>query len=386
MQSKAPPLHALTSIRGIAAWWVVMYHFREAMPAFTPEVVRAVTAHGYLAVDLFFQLSGFVIALNYAGRFRHLDLANIKEFLWRRLARIYPLHIFMLGAFLVSPLAISLFSTQKDLGGRYSPGYFLLSLLLMQNWGFTDRIAWNIPAWSISTEWFAYLLFPGLAWILLRWKHSAVIGVAFLVGLAAFSQISGLSLGADIERFGLLRCVLEFAIGACVFLASRMLSGRYANLALMGALASFLVYALSGIIDGVIIPTGFALLLYSLSTDQSLLARAIGGQSLEFIGEISYSTYMVHFFVKDWTKFLFVRPEIPLGLAFAIYVATTALASLALYKLVENPARRRMQQLSSRNSFYGSTRSSAAAESLASNNMREVDYRETAAEKRSASS
>jgi peptidoglycan/LPS O-acetylase OafA/YrhL len=363
-----------------------MYHFREAVPAFTPEVVRGVMAHGYLAVDLFFELSGFVIALNYVERFQHLDLANIKEFLWRRLARIYPLHIFMLVAFLVCPLAISLFSAQKDMGGRYSPSYFLLSLLLMQNWGFTDRIAWNIPAWSISTEWFAYLLFPGLAWILLRWKASPVIGVACIVGLAAFSQISGLSLGADIERFGILRCELEFAIGACVFLISRMLSGQYVNLALMGALASFLVYAFSGIIDGVIIPTGFALLIYSLSTDQSLLARVIGGQSMEYIGEISYSTYMVHYFVKDWTKFLFVKPEIPHGLSFAIYVATTALASLALYKIVENPARRRMQQLSFWNSFYDSTRSSAAAECLAGNNMREVDNCETAAKKRSASS
>ena len=86
---------ALTSIRGIAAWWVVLYHFREHLPSGCPEWLLALTAHGYLAVDLFFILSGFVLALNYAESLPG-DLAGATGFYRLRFARIYPLHFVIL--------------------------------------------------------------------------------------------------------------------------------------------------------------------------------------------------------------------------------------------------------------------------------------------------
>src|SRR5215469_7884291 len=89
-------IRALTSIRGMAAWWVVLYHFREYIPGIAGTVWIRVMAHGYLAVDLFFVLSGFVIGLNYASYFQVLRLNHICKFLWLRLARIYPLHFIML--------------------------------------------------------------------------------------------------------------------------------------------------------------------------------------------------------------------------------------------------------------------------------------------------
>ena len=93
---------ALTGIRGLAAWWVVLYHFRETYPDDPLHIAGRVMAHGYLAVDFFFELSGFILALNYLHVFRNLSSRQAVQFLGLRLARIYPLHIFMLILFLLN--------------------------------------------------------------------------------------------------------------------------------------------------------------------------------------------------------------------------------------------------------------------------------------------
>ena len=163
MPPQAPQIRALTSLRGIAAWWVVIFHFRQLLPANTPAILQTIAAQGYIAVDLFFVLSGCVITLNYATWFRRPTPRAYANFLALRLARIYPLHVVMMLFYLLTAIVLALASHHPTLGPEYNPTYFLLSLVLLQNWGFTNDTAWNVPAWSISTEWFAYLIFPLLA-------------------------------------------------------------------------------------------------------------------------------------------------------------------------------------------------------------------------------
>src|SRR5260221_174467 len=113
--SSSPSLPALTTIRGLAAWWVVLYHFKEEFPReFVGTPIFHFVAHGDFAVDLFFELSGFVIALNYASAFRRPTWMQYTKFLILRLARIYPLYIFILLIFLINPLAIALWSSAKS--------------------------------------------------------------------------------------------------------------------------------------------------------------------------------------------------------------------------------------------------------------------------------
>src|SRR4051794_77871 len=149
---------ALTSVRGIAAWWVVLFHFRNELPnEFFNTTAHNVIAHGHLAVDLFFALSGFVIALNYADKLKIFTRVEYIRFLVMRFGRIYPLYLFMLLLFIINPLAIHFFSSNHSLDSRYDPVAYLLSLALIQHWGFYNKLTWNIPAWSISTEWAAYM-------------------------------------------------------------------------------------------------------------------------------------------------------------------------------------------------------------------------------------
>lgn len=339
------PIDALTSIRGLAAWWVVFYHFREALPPNLPGALDALFSRGYLAVDLFFQLSGFVIALNYASSFRSVTFAGTLRFLSLRLARIYPLHLFMMVLFLVNPLAIKLFSAHGGTAGRYDPGYFLMSLFLVQNWGFAPVAQWNIPAWSISTEWFAYLLFPVLAWACCRFLHRAfsiVLLAALLFAALAVAASRTDSIGNDFEHFGLIRCVVQFGIGMLIFrlYACRPLTRRFEGdvLALL-ALACFAVFAVLPVPDYAVMPLGFFLLIYALTDDRGTLSRILRGPVLEWLGLVSYSTYIVHYFIKDWVKFLLLRPGVPDYVPVLAYVATVLAASALLYRCVEVPGR-----------------------------------------------
>jgi peptidoglycan/LPS O-acetylase OafA/YrhL len=344
VRAATPQIGALTAIRGLAAWWVVAYHFREYAPSGLPDWAHRLLAQGDNAVDLFFVLSGFVIALNYRSWFGAADLPGTLHFYLLRLARVYPLHLAMLGLFLLNPLAILLFSGHGDPGPRYDPAYFVMSLFLVQNWGFTRELAWNVPAWSISTELFAYLLFPLMlagAARAARGPRSTILLIGLLLGLLAAVFIAqGLSLGGDIPRFGLLRCVVEFAVGVLLCRLAGQL-GDYRRLCIPAALLGLACYAtiFLGVPDAAVVPLAFTLLILALSEPRALPARCLDLGWLRAIGVVSYSTYMVHYFVRDWVKFGLVDGIGPDPLACLAYVALTAIGSVVLYRLVEVPGR-----------------------------------------------
>lgn len=337
---------SLTAIRGVAAWWVVLYHFRE----YLPQSVQPAIAPGFLAVDFFFILSGFIIAYNYISLFSRPTWRGWRLFMVARIARIYPLHLTVLVLYLANPIAIILAASTPIPGARYDPTYYVLSLLLIQNWGFTDNLAWNIPAWSISTEFLAYLAFPFLAWAGLRWFSTPIRALAFLVlalaGLAAWMVSQEISLGDDIARLGAGRCAIEFLIGMCVFLIWR----GWGNLAATRHLAFGLSLACGvalfgfGLPDAMVMPLGGACLVYGLASRTDPLARVLSIGVLERIGLWSYSTYLVHYFVRDWVKFLLIRDDVPLWIACSSYLAATAVASVILFHWVEEPGRRGLRR------------------------------------------
>jgi peptidoglycan/LPS O-acetylase OafA/YrhL len=307
-----------------------------------------VVNYGYLAVDLFFILSGLVIYINYHADFERLDIRKAMYFYGKRLSRIYPLHLVILLLYLLNPLAILLFSNAGDLSDRYSISYYFLSLLLVQNWGFTQDLEWNIPAWSISTEFAAYLLFPLLVFGLkrvARWGAFSTFGlfVFLLLGLSfLFSGFGAQSLGQSIAEIGVYRCILEFSLGLALghcFLQARGQIQRVSQLAfvllIVWLAASFLIGGADAR-DYWVAPAAFVLLIAVFLDDDSVIAKLFGARVPYYLGEISYSTYLVHYFVKDWVKFL--SPELGIG-QFFLYIACVFLLSMVLYRHVETRCR-----------------------------------------------
>ena len=348
-------LRALTSARGVAAWLVVLFHIRLSLPAL-PGTVGAVLDKGYLAVDFFFLLSGFVIWMSWSERLRGGGATAIPEFIRRRIARIWPLHLVMLGFGLC--LALAMQAT-----GRETPQFPLpelpLHVLLLQNWGLTPELAWNDPAWSISCELAAYLLFPLLV-LTIDWRR--VPTPAILAAMAALlillhvilTGYGARILGEQIPRFGLIRCILEFACGTAIgalWLRWRAQWRAPATLAFALSALLFGGWIAGPLPETLAVPAAFAVLLLALALTAGRPHNWLEIAPLHYLGEISYATYLSHFLLWFAFKLVFVSDPHAVGWPLiASYLALVLASSAALYHAIERPAQHWLNRLSFRRS------------------------------------
>lgn len=330
-------LRALTAARGLAAWAVVLYHVRGSI-AGLPPIAEAMLAKGYLAVDFFFLLSGFVIWLGWGPRLHAEGAGATLRFWQRRIARIWPLHALML-AFAVA-LAAAL-----ALGGRSDPAFPLaelpLHVVLLQNWGLTDALRWNDPAWSISCEAAAYLLFPLIA-CRIDWRRlstATLVAIAAALLLALHLVMRGeATLGSDIPRFGIVRCLAEFGCGT--ILAALFLRGLPLSAPLAVAVVA-LGARTAGLPETLTIPCALAALLLSLALTAGWCRHPLEGRTIHFLGEISYATYLSHFLLWKAFKLAVVRDAAALPLpSIAAYLLVVLVASMLLHHGWERPAQR----------------------------------------------
>lgn len=119
-------------------------------------------------------------------------------------------------------------------------------------------------------------------------------------------------------------------------------------IAVGGFVIAIFVYVTAEWADYVTVPAGIVFLVYAISDNDSNINKIWRWKIIYYIGEISYSTYLSHYFIKDWVKFVLVNPGIDRGIVFAVYLIVTALASVALYRWIEVPGRRTLRRLTLR--------------------------------------
>lgn len=336
-----PELRPLTAIRGLFAWAVVLYHLRVACRDWLPDVAMQLLAKGYLAVDFFFLLSGFVIWLNYGERLRQPGATL--DFLVRRIARVWPLHVVMLG--FAAAIALTLLATGRQ-ANHFPFALLPLHLAMMQDWGWSNALLWNDPAWSISGEWGAYLLTPLVVLVLPRRRLStpvlAIAAATPLLLLFAVLRAGHGGLGYAISEFGLLRCLAEFACGTMLSeLWRRWRHDRLIEASCWAASAAMLVAWWAGMPETLALPFALAAILLGLALGAERPRHLLAGRAIHWLGEISYATYLSHFLLFFAFKLAFVRDEYdapPAGIA--AYLLLVLIASAVLYHGVERPAQR----------------------------------------------
>jgi peptidoglycan/LPS O-acetylase OafA/YrhL len=346
-------IRGLTGLRGIAAVIVFLAHTQETLlgrglPLQVPTLVQRLFLSGGRQVDIFFVLSGFILALIYRDWFRErLAAPTYFKFLRRRVARIYPLHLFMLlliMTFVYTAYALHIHtSTGLD---KYTVASIPATALMIHAWGFLDSQGgpWNPPSWSISIEFLAYLLFPLFVW------GTAGLGRSRPWTLLAVTAACGFALNIA-TRWGLAgfpgiaRGLSEFAFGC----ATANFYGSAVATWMQGRPGSFLA-ALGLVVCFALLPdTGF---ICAVMTAPLLLAlcgsnpvsRALSATPVYFLGEVSYSIYLGHFLYStiayrliDPAWMLKGMPQMLAGLAgICVFVL---LLSTATYYAIERPGR-----------------------------------------------
>lgn len=291
-------LSGLTPLRGIAAWWVVIFHYEATFGLLLPLRSSMLLRNGYLMVDLFFMLSGFVMQHSYGAQFREgLQRQALLRFAQARFARIYPLHLATLLVLVVWQAAQWLRSPELAFQGDFLPAGIPGNLLLVQALGVYSRLTWNYPAWSISAEWYVYGVFPVLAWgfarLPLRWRL-LLAGAAVLAGyvLLAGQHPEGV---LDLSyRLGFWRALAGFGAGMLIYAgyAAGLGAGWLRRDWSLGAAAgSLLVLLHLDVPDAAVMP-GFAWLVWSAAANEGRLGRWLGGRGWQWLGDLSYSVYM----------------------------------------------------------------------------------------------
>ena len=349
--SPRPEILGLTGLRAFAALWVVGHHHRVFVEGRLGEPWFGILDRGYLGVDLFFTLSGFVLAYNYGGRVA--SAAAYAHFVALRLARLYPLHLAtlvgMIALAAVARLAgLEILSPERHVVDHH----LLLHLLLIQAWGFESELRYNQVSWSISAEFFAYLLFPLFWAVVARFRRPASAALAAVLSVAATAVILRAlghgSLHVPLDH-ALVRVTGEFLAGCLAFHAwDRLGRPRLPAGASDGLLAAVIVLALLPAADPWLALAAPGLMVVLTAATGRLVALFTNPVSL-YLGRISYSIYLTHLPVLSGLHRVLPSWELgtlgwarDLGVILAHAASILLVASVSYYAL-EWPARQALR-------------------------------------------
>jgi peptidoglycan/LPS O-acetylase OafA/YrhL len=263
-------------------------------------VVAYLTVLGGWGVDVFFVLSGFVMMHVYETRFSGgLSRSAVTRFYVLRLGRIYPLHVALLGAMAVG-YALDVLPWD---GKKFEGAGLLVNLLLVQCWGFYDTLVWNRPSWSISAEWFVYLLFPFFVVVLgsirKAWQLLLAIAVLFVLYYEARWEIGGFVRG-NLGPGSLMRVTFGFLAGFFLYglFKQRFLQRIDWDAVCVSTIVAFvalMILSVSRYHFSFIFHLPICLIVFSVARSSGYAARIFDNRVSVYLGEISYSIYMVHF-------------------------------------------------------------------------------------------
>ncbi len=374
-------IRSIEGLRGVAALLVALFHaYVYSQWGGFPASSR-VLQHAWLFVDLFFVISGYVMVAAYGDRLESGRAAV--GYMVRRFFRLYPLHIVTTATVLLAVIAIQtlklVLAWQGIRVGREEPFDFEffnlkllgLDLLLLQGVGIMRKEIHNYPSWSISVEFWLYMMFA-LLMLVVRPRLARIAASVLFVGMSLAYFVIYWSTAPEplrtLDTRGLPRGMLSFFQGVLVFYLHRWLSARWAGSARTGStgptsaswlgagqvlaviLALYLVdrQHLLGTAQ-LAIPFAFALVVLSLVPDRGIVAGLLQTRPMQWLGLHSYSIYLTHVTVLTLVDWLGrAVPEPGKHLVGLFYVAAVFGASMLTYRYIEEPWRQRGRRLADR--------------------------------------
>ncbi|MEH2064606.1 MAG: acyltransferase [Nostoc sp.] len=363
-------IKTLTSLRGIAALVVVVHHFSYYA---LPKIGSTISAYsdffknGYLWVDFFFILSGFIMTHVYVEDFYlKVSLDKYRSYLFSRFARIYPLHIFILSLFVGLEIVKIFLLNTSAFTGKFNLTALFANIFLLQAFDLSCPpllwcdTYWNEPAWSISVEFVIYCAFPFILLFLLRNspKNDLMIYSCTLLSILLLITFTRGNLDSIVGIPSIARCGLECVLGIITYKVYRRGNyQKYFNLNLLVIIATIWIVLIMhyywhhsrNLHDWLILPA-FSILILGVSiNNNTVISKVLNSRLMLYFGTISYSVYMVHWFLQELLKLLWLYNfHDVFGKKFTEYQALTSLGVFLMivlltasftYRFVEVPMR-----------------------------------------------
>ena len=295
---------ALDGWRGIAAAFVAFYHLNFLNHIHDWDFLR----NSYLFVDFFFVLSGFVITHAYKDKLK--TISNFTHFIYRRLSRLLPLHLFVLLLFVfleIAKLMLLQFGVWTVDSLPFTNEYSLVSLFsnifLAHSLGFHDYLSWNYPSWSISVEFYTYVVFALVG--IIAYQSTKFRNFIYLVLICVsfyflFNNVQNLDDAT--YHYGIFRCIAGFFLGSICyrfFLKTKDLKLPLATLLEIGFIILIYLFVtyLGNNKFSLFAPILFTLTVYVFSFEQGYLSKLLKINYIQNLGKWSYSIYMIHAFI-----------------------------------------------------------------------------------------
>lgn len=290
-----PHFEVLDGLRGVAAVAIVVFHFMEWIYA---DASKNFIGHGFLAVDFFFCLSGFVIGYAYDDR---IGKMKVGEFFKSRLIRLHPLVILgsVLGllAFVFDPFAVQseLYSAGK-LILVFVCSLFLIPLPIMEERAF-NLFGLNAPSWSLFWEYVANIFYAFILYkVSRRYLRVLTLLAALILGFVAY-RAGNLLGGWAGENFwdGCARISYSFLAGLLIYRSNWIIKNRigFIGISLLLSLAFLMPHFKWNWVAETMTVLFYFPLLVSLGAGSSLSAPV--KKLCVLSGKISYPLYMTHY-------------------------------------------------------------------------------------------
>ncbi|MBP2195117.1 acyltransferase family protein [Pantoea cypripedii] len=351
-------IRSLTGLRGLAAISVMFYHYHFFRFLNGPE--RVFFEHGYLMVDVFFVLSGFVMAMTYGHYFTgENSFRNYFEFLGRRIARIYPIYALM-------TIIAAIFVVKGWMDLWPGPSLFVktvLNLTMLQSLLLISTL--NGPGWSISAEWIVYLFFPLLVHFCLHCSKKITLIVVLIFVAALPLMTMSPSLIDEPRRAGILdiwsyqtaypvlRCFIGFVFGMVAFRFNTLLFFKtstvreFMTIAVTLSIVILMFFKSSDVLIVYLFPFLIAMIYH----EGSYISKVLSIQPIYYLGKISFSIYMIHYsmiyFINHCLDYFYQNGIITHTIAyltiFSFGILVMVFAGLT-YQYIEKPSRQRIRQ------------------------------------------
>ena len=352
-------IEELESIRGLAALLVLFFH----IPKWNPVLDIGIVNNGYLMVDLFFVLSGFVIFNAYLDKIS--TRKDLIRFQFLRFGRLYPVHIIFLLVFILIDLAKYIAKVRLGVTGFGSVPFgennfdaFIKNVFLIQSVLPNQPLTYNHPSWSISVEFYTYLVF-GL--IVLFFRKSTILLFSLLAAISLAILITESAFGNE----SILRCFTGFFVGcltAEVTKKKKLILPGYISFIVTILIVAFLQLKSTKNLDFLIYFLTAGLIVSLVLSQKSLLNKILNFKALTWLGGVSYSVYMSHavilWAVQQFCYIILKKPKIILAngegilrlsgvdtlIACSMTVASVLVVSAFVFNFVEKPLREKSRR------------------------------------------